>query len=106
MTNSCKLSILQRAVHYLENGTGGLLIGLGFKFSSTTVGESIVLDLGSIGTSKKFIFDYRVNSIEHYKIEPNLSEEEFFQLSLVREVLLTYQEYELLCKIGTYLRDY
>ena len=104
---------LELCLQLCKEHSASKLIIMGVKLTdgmghfTTEYREAEQLRIGkNISLNKYFICDYRVKSWTDCQIRIGLSEEELFQLSLLREVQLEYSEYKLLCDIAKELPNY
>lgn len=111
----CTLPLLeriQRAAMYCRDGVPGLLRALDagyageYKDAKFTQADRVTFNVGghSLFATVDAIYDYRVESWTDVRYALSMSEEEFFQLSLIQEVILTYEEYLALSDISAVLR--
>lgn len=114
---TCTLPLIeriQRGAMYCRDGCPGLLRALHAGYTNANGGVNVKfteanrvtfnVDGYSLSASTDAIYDYRVKSWTDVRYKLYMTEEEFFQLSLVQEVQLTYEEYIGLCEIASILR--
>lgn len=105
---------IQRGVMYCRDGCPGLLRALNAGYTNAsgdvnvkfTQANRVTFDVGghSLSATVDAVYDYRVKSWTDVRYKLYMPEDEFFQLSLVQEVHLTYEEYIGLCEIASVLR--
>lgn len=109
------LERIQRGAMYCRDGCPGLLRALGAGYTNSdgdsknvkfTQANRVTFDVDgySLSATSDAVHDYRVKSWTDVRYKLYMPEEEFFQLSLVQEVILTYEEYIGLCEISSILR--
>lgn len=105
---------IQRGLMYCRDGCPGLLRALDAGYSDNsgnthvkfTQADRVTFDVDgySLTATSEAVLDYRVKSWTDVRYKLYMPEDEFFQLSLVQEVQLTYEEYIGLCEIASILR--
>ena len=105
---------IQRGAMYCRDGCPGLLRALDAGYTNAngdvnakfTQANRVTFDVDghSLSATVDAVHDYRVKSWTDVRYKLYMTEEEFFQLSLVQEVILTYEEYMGLCEISSVLR--
>ena len=106
---------IQRGAMYCRDGCPGLLRALDAGYTNSagdsknvkfTQANRVTFDVDgySLSATPEAIFDYRVKSWTDVRYKLYMPEDEFFQLGLIQEVQLTYEEYIGLCEIASILR--
>lgn len=105
---------IQRGAMYCRDGCPGLLRALDASYSDNsdnthvkfTQADRVTFDVDghSLTVTAEAVLDYRVKSWTDVRYKLYMPEDEFFQLGLIQEVQLTYEEYIGLCEIASVLR--
>ncbi len=106
---------IQRGAMYCRDGCPGLLRALDAGYTNAngdvnvkfTQANRVTFDVDghSLSATTDAVHDYRVKSWTDVRYKLYMPEEEFFQLGLIQEVQLTYEEYIGLCQISDILRE-
>lgn len=108
--------IFSRCLQYFRDGTPGLAIAYGVSFYAQSVSTSFINadkvtfrlndeNHTTVNVSERAIFDHRASKWSSVSIPLHLTEEEFFQRTLIQEIHLTYEEYSVLNDIGNIIRQ-
>lgn len=104
------LEMFTRALKYCKEGTPGLLMGFRALYDSCVddAPDQIIFTLVekfTLTVKYNAIYDYRTRHWSDVRINIGLSEDDFFQLSLVQSIHLSYEEYVVLSEISEFLRN-